>query len=90
MLDSQQVCEEQLYNERRLRTQNPLESNEQSLVYWRGNLVLLCTNTIYSRSLVALFIEPAGESILVCGGTGWSVVRLVCLVFYFKVKISSK
>ena len=81
MLDSQQVCEEQLYNERRLRTQNPLESNEQSLVYWRGNLVLLCTNTI---------IEPAGEYILVCGGTGWSVVRLVCLVFYFKVKISSK
>ena len=34
------------YNERRLRTQDPLESIEQPLMYWRGNLVLICTNTL--------------------------------------------
>ena len=34
------------YNERRLRTQDPLESIEQPLMYWRGNLVLICKNTL--------------------------------------------
>jgi len=29
-------------------------------------------------SPVALFIEPAGEYILLCSWTGWSVVGLIC------------
>ncbi len=73
LLESHQVCEELLFNELYHCTQNPLEIIEQPLMYWRGNPVLLCIHSICSKSLVALFIEPAGEYILICGWTGWPV-----------------
>ena len=56
-----------------------LEIIKQPVMYWRGNLVLLCLHSICSKSLVALFIEPAGEYILICGWTGWSVLGLFWL-----------
>ena len=79
LLESHQVCEELLFNELYHCTQNPLEIIEQPLMYWRGNPVLLCIHSICSKSLVALFIEPAGEYILICGWTGWPVHGLFWL-----------
>ena len=79
LLDSQQVCEELLYNELCLRTQNPLESIEQTFNELAGE----SSSPLYEHTApslyIALFIEPAGEYILTCGWTGSTVVGLVCL-----------